>query len=128
MGSSNLYTQVTTSKTPEEIKEGMRTAFRSLGGAMEETPTGFAIKQGAQGVSFAFTADIKADVNLRHVSENRYEVECLVNWKMNALSWICFLIGFFIFGILWIVPILYLFVRPTEAYQQALNRVQTYVG
>jgi hypothetical protein len=127
MGSKTLYSQVVTEKSPDEIKKAMREAFRSLGGTMQETPSGIEIKQGVNGIDFTFAADFTAQVNLRHVKENKYEIECQIQWKLNALSIICLAVGIFVFGILWIVPILYLFIKPEDAYQQALHRVQTYL-
>ena len=127
MASRTLYTQIETEKSLVEVKEAVKTAFRSVGGSIQESSTGMLIKQGVNGVSFAFTADVAAQINVRQVKENRFEVECLINWSMNALSWICLVVGIFIFGILWIVPLLYLFVKPDEAYQQALNRIYTYL-
>lgn len=127
MGSRTLYAQLVTEKPPHEIQEAIKTAFRSVGGIMQETPSGLDIKQGTNGVNFAFTADLWAHVGLRNIRENVYEIECTVQWKMNALSIICLIVGFFIFGILWIVPLLYLFVKPDDAYQQALYRVQTFL-
>jgi hypothetical protein len=127
MGSRNLYEQVVTEKSPDEIKEAIKTAFRSVGGTMQETPSGVEIRQGVNGVSFAFSADFKAQVNLRQVKEKAYEIECAIQWKLNALSIICLVVGFFVFGILWIVPALFLFIRPEDAYGQALHRVQTYL-
>ncbi|HOU24642.1 MAG TPA: hypothetical protein PKW05_11665 [Anaerolineae bacterium] len=128
MGSRNLYLQIDTDKTPEQIKEAMKTAFRTLGGAMHDRPTGLEIRQGTNGVSFGFAADLTASVDLRQVKENRYEIECQLNWKLNGLSIACLVIGIFVFGILWIVPLLYLFFNPESAYQQALHRVQTYLA
>ena len=127
MGSRTLYAQVVTEKSPDEIKEAIKNAFRSVGGTMQETPSGIEIKQGVSGVSFAFSADFTAQVNLRHVKEKVYEIECAIQWKLSALSIICLVVGFFIFGILWIVPVLYLFIKPEDAYQQALHRVQTFL-
>jgi hypothetical protein len=127
MGSRILYSQIVTDKSPDQIKEAIKIAFRSLGGTMLDTPTGIDIKQGTNGVSFGFAADLTASVNLRQVKENRYELECQLAWKLNGLSIACLVIGIFVFGILWIVPILYLFFNPESAYQQALNRVQTYL-
>jgi len=127
MGSTTLYMQVSTEKSPDEIKEAIKTAFNSVGGVVQTTPTGIEIKQGVNGISFAFAASFTAQVNLRHVKEDKYEIECLIQWKLNALSIMCLVVGFFVLGILWIVPILYLFIRPEDAYQQALHRVQTYL-
>ena len=127
MGSRTLYQQIVTERSLEEVKEAVRTSFRSLGGTLIDTPGGISLKQGNQGVQFAFTADLMAYVNVREVKENKYELECQLKWTMNALSIICLVIGIFVFGVLWVVPLLYLFLKPDDAYQQALQRVQTFL-
>jgi hypothetical protein len=127
MGSTTLYMQMNTEKSPEEINAAIRQAFSSVGGTIQTTPTGIEVKQGANGISFAFAADFNAQVDLRHVKEDKYEIQCSIQWKLNALSIICLVVGIFVLGILWIVPILYLFIKPDNAYQQALHRVQTYL-
>lgn len=127
MGSRALYAQVVTEKSPDEIKTAIKNAFRSVGGTMQETPSGIEIRQGVNGVNFAFSADLAAQVNVRHIKEKAYEIECAIQWKMNALSIVCLVVGYFAFGILWIVPILCLFINPENAYQQALHRVQVYL-
>ncbi len=124
MATRTNYVQVTTNKTPEEIRNTTMTAFRALGGAMKETATGFQIVQGAQGVRFAFTAKLSALIAFRQIKPDRYEIECVLQWSPNNLVWICLAIGFFVLGILWVIPVLYLFVNPVEAYQQALHRAQ----
>jgi len=127
MGSRTYFSQLNTAKPIEEVMQAAKSAFRSVGGTMQETPSGLWIRQGTNGVSFAFSADMNAYVNVRQIKEDRYEVECQVRWGLNALSWVCLVVGFFIFGILWIVPLLFLFINPDNAYQQALYRIQTYL-
>jgi hypothetical protein len=127
MGSKTLFTQVASEKSIDDVKVALKQAFQSVGGLMIESPRGIEIKQGVNGVSFAFAADVSAQVNIRQVNDRLYEIECTVSWKMSALSIICLIIGLFMFGILWIVPLLYLFVNPEFSYQQSLQRVQTYV-
>jgi hypothetical protein len=127
MGSRTLFSQIVTEKTPDEVKSAIITAFRSLGGTMENLPNGVTIKQGVNGVNFAFSADFTANIILRELKDKKFDIECSINWKMNMLSWICLIVGIFIFGILWIVPLLYLFIKPDDAYQAALHRVQTFL-
>jgi len=127
MGSKTLFTQVASEKSIDDVKVALKQAFQSVGGLMIESPRGIEINQGVNGVSFAFAADVSAQVNIRQVNDRLYEIECTVSWKMSALSIICLIVGLFMFGILWIVPLLYLFVNPEFSYQQSLQRVQTYV-
>lgn len=96
-----------------------------LGGTMMENAAGVQVTQGTSGVSFAFAANFDAMINIRQSAQNKYEFLGTVNWSPNGLFWACLIIGFFVFGILWIVPILYLFIDPTQAYQQAFFRIQS---
>lgn len=125
MGSKLLFHQFQTEKPEEEIKKAMLMAFRSVGGTLQTTPTGLYILQGNNGVNYSFAADFESIVNLRKVKDDLYEIECVINWKMNTLSWICLIVGFFVFGILWIVPVLYLLINPDMPYQQAMHRTQS---
>lgn len=127
MGSKTLYTEIKTTKPMSEVQDAMRDAFKSLGGTLTETPMGLNIKEGTNGVSFAFSASFDATANLRQINDENYELACSINWSLSVLSVLCLIIGFFVFGILWIVPLLYLFVNPTDAYQQVLNRIQILV-
>ena len=125
MAAKTLYQQVTTSKNLDELKQTAMEAFRSVGGTMQETLDGFQIKQGVNGVNFAFTAKMDANVRLREIKPNeKYEIECLINWSPSVVVWVCLLIGLFVLGALWLVAALYLFINPGEAYMQALNRTQ----
>jgi hypothetical protein len=124
VGTRSLYGQVVTNKSFDEVKKTAASAFMMLGGTLVETPDGFQISNGANGVNFGFTAKFTAWVRIREVKAQHYDLECVINWSPAPIVWICLVVGLFIFGILWLVALLYLFVNPGEAYQQALFRTQ----
>lgn len=124
MARRTIYTQITTDRTFEEIRQVTRSTLRPVGGTMQDTPTGLEIIQGANEIRFAFAAQFTSTVNIRQISGDKYEIECTIEWKPNGLFWICLIVGIFVLGILWIVPLLYLFIDPVPVYQQALDRVQ----
>ena len=125
MGSKTLYYQVSTDRSLEAVQGAVRQSFGLLGGSILPREDGFEVVQGTQGVQFAFTADFSGYVNIVHAEPGKYDIMCTVNWKPNTVFWICLVIGFFVFGILWIIPLLFLFIDPTSAYQQALLRIQS---
>ena len=75
-------------------------------------------------MNFAFTANFTTDVTITPVSDDVYNIACNVNWKMNSLTIACLIIGVFVFGVLWIVPALHLFIDPSNVYNMALMSVQ----
>lgn len=123
MGSKTIFYTFDSDKPIVQVKDAMRRSLSFLGGTLIEQGDGFQLTQGINGVSFAFTANFTAYINLRKSSENKYEILGNVNWSLNTLSWACLIIGIFVLGVLWIVPLLYLFINPTDAYQQALMRI-----
>lgn len=124
MGSKTVYFILDTDKSLEQVRDATQKSLSFLGGAVFQQGDNFQVKQGVNGVNFAFAANFDAVINLRQSGSNKYELLGTINWTPNTLFWACLIIGFFIFGILWIVPILYLFVDPTQAYQQAFLRIQ----
>jgi hypothetical protein len=124
MGNKSLYTQITTNQDQSEIWQAISTALTAVGGRQEPVPGGLKIKEGKLGVNFGFTLETEAVIGLRDLGSNRYEIECHLKWKPASIVWICLIVGFFIFGILWIVGLLYLLAKPSEPYEQALHRVQ----
>lgn len=78
MGSKTLFTQVASEKSIDDVKVALKQAFQSVGELMIESPRGIEIKQGVNGVSFAFAADVSAQVNIRQVNDWLYEIECTV--------------------------------------------------
>ncbi len=125
MGSKTVFYTLDTDKPAEQVREALKKSFLLLGGTLLEQGDGIQIKQGTSGVSFAFAANFNAFISMRQTSPNKYEFFGTINWSPNGLFWACLIIGFFIFGILWIVPLLYLFIDPSTAYQQALFRTQS---
>lgn len=127
MGSKTLFFQVETSEPIEKIQDAAVRAFMPLGGQINKIGNDLQISQGKEGVQFGFSADFDATVIIRETSQQKYELLCTVNWKMNTLSIICLVVGFFIFGILWIIPILSLFVDPTSSYNMALYSIPNFL-
>ena len=123
MGSKILFQQVVCENSFDEVKEATIQALSILGGQINRIGNGFQVDQGKNGVQFGFAADISATVNIIESAPSKFDITCSLNWKMNNLSIICLIVGIFVFGILWIVPLLYLFVDPGQAYQAALNSI-----
>ena len=124
MSSKSLYAQITTNQDQSGIWQAISTALTAVGGRQEPVPGGLKIKEGKLGVNFGFTLETEAVIGLRDLGSNRYEIECHLKWKPASIVWICLVVGFFVFGILWIVGLLYLLAKPGEPYEQALHRVQ----
>ena len=89
---------------------------------------GFIIVSGIQGVNFGSTANIRATISIKALKAGHYRIECIIDWSPSAVVWICLIVGIFVFGILWLVALLYLFVNPDAPYQLALDRIQGEVG
>ena len=124
MGSKTVFYTLETDKPLSQVKEATKNSLMFLGGTLFEQGDGFQIKQGANGVNFAFAANLDAFVSVRQSAANKFDFFGTVNWSPNTLFWACLIIGVFVFGILWIIPLLYLFIDPSTAYQQALFRIQ----
>ena len=128
MGSKTVFHTLETDKSLPQVREALMRSLMFLGGTLTGQGDGFQVMQGVNGTSLAFTAKMEAFVNVRQSAPNKYEFFGTLNWSPNGLVWACLIIGFFVFGILWIVPLLYQFVNPVQAYQQALFRVQGMLG
>jgi hypothetical protein len=126
---STIHQRLITDKAPDEIKEAIKLSFQSLGGTIEDTPSGIMIRNGKNGVQFGYAADFTAYVNLYHskIREEEYDIECFITWGPNATTLVCAIVGIFTALFLWIVPITYMFITPDVTYMQALQRVQTYL-
>ena len=127
MGSSTVMHSINSEASLKDIRDATRKSMLFLGGTLVEYGEGFQLKGGNNGVNFAFSADLEALINVRESSPNKFDILATINWKPNGLFWACLIIGFFVFGILWIVPLLYIFIDPTQAYQQMLFRIQSLV-
>ena len=124
MGSKTVAVIIDSEKPYEQVKSAVRSSLSYLGGSVQENGDQFLVTQGTNNVNFAFNANFKAMINIRQVAPTRYEVFGTINWSPNGLFWVCFIVGFFLFGILWIDNLLYLFIDPTNAYTQALSHAQ----
>ncbi len=127
-GKKTIFFTLESNKSLDQVREATKKSLMLLGGTIFEQSDGFQIKQGVNGVNFAFTANVEAFVSVRETAPNKYELFGSINWSPNALFWVCLVVGFFVFGILWIIPLLYVFVDPMPAYQQTLYRVQNILG
>jgi hypothetical protein len=128
MGSKTVFYQFQTTKSLSEVQDATSRALIPLGGQITRYGTGFQINQGKNGVQFSFSADFDAVVNITQQSQDKYEIICNIHWKMNALSILCLIIGLFVFGILWVIPLLSLFIDPSQAYQNALFAIPNILG
>lgn len=124
MGNKTVFYTLETDKSLPQVREAAKKSLMFLGGTLFEQGDGFQVKQGTNGVNFAFAANVEAFVNVRQSASNKYEFFGTINWSPNTLFWVCLIVGIFVFGMLWIVPLLYLFIDPSQAYQQALFRIQ----
>jgi hypothetical protein len=127
MGSKTVFHLIETKKTLSDVKQATKQACSFLGGTIYERGDGFEINQGVNGVNFAFSANLKAYININQTDPEKYQIIGTINWNPNGVFWACLIIGFFVFGILWIIPLLYLFIDPTSAYQQALFRIPNFL-
>lgn len=127
MGNKTVFYQVDSDKSLEEVKVATQKALSMMGGMILDRGDGFQINQANKNINFSFTADFETFVSIRESKPGKYDILVSASWKPNALFWICLIVGFFIFGILWIVPLLYLFIDPTSAYQQALFTVNNFL-
>jgi len=128
MGSTTVMHSINTEASLQDIRDATKKSLLFLGGTLSEYGEGFQLKGGNNGVNFAFTADIDALVNIKENSPSKFDIIATINWKPNGAFWACLIIGFFVFGILWIIPFLYIFVDPSQAYQQMLFRIQSLVN
>lgn len=124
MGSKIVLTQINTTRSIEEVRTAVARSLMLLGGTVMNFGENIQVTQGVNGVNFAFAAKFEALINIRQAREGIYEVVANINWGPNSVFWICLIFGFFVFGTLWIVPLLYLFIDPSTAYQQTLYQVQ----
>lgn len=123
MGSKTVFYQFDSPHTLEEVQDAAMRAFLPLGGQVIKMGNGLSIKDAKEGVQFGFTADFDATLNINQTKQDHYELICSINWKMNTLAIACLVIGIFVFGILWIIPALFLFIDPSSLYQQTLVNI-----
>jgi hypothetical protein len=123
MGTKILYQQINTTKSVEEIKSALKKAFQPLEGTLMGTSHGVTVIQGKKGLPYGFTADLRAETQIRQIAANRFEIECDLTTHLNTLGWICVILGPLGGGLPWIIPLLYLFVKPEKVYQPSLDQV-----
>jgi len=123
--SKNVYVGFTTDRDREEVKDATKKMLYSLGGNIRETRHGFEIEEGTRGVNFAFAANFHAIINIKEKKPGSFEIGATINYKPSMLTWVCFVIGWFFLWFIWIVPLAYFFINPTQAYQQALSHIET---
>lgn len=129
MGSKILFNVINSDRSAEEIVAAIQKSAMLLGGqVIRLNDTTLRIVNGKEGVQFGFSADFEATININPKPENRYEVISNVSWKMNTLSWVCFIVGFFVFGILWIIPLLHLFIDPSKNYNNIIFMAANQIG
>lgn len=127
MGSKTLFFQFNAPNTLDQVQEAANKAFIPLGGQITKLGNGLRIVQGKEGVQFAFTADFDATLTINQTKDDQFDMICAVNWKMNSLSIACLIIGIFVFGILWVIPALSLFIDPSSRYNQAMYSVPSFL-
>ena len=127
MGSKMVIHQIESKKTIEEITSAATKALSPLGGQINPLGNGLQIIQGKNNVQFGFAADFDAMLLINQTGPDKYTLNCTINWKMSAATIACLIIGFFVFGILWIVPLIFLFIDPSQQYQTALMSITSYL-
>lgn len=127
MGSKLVFYQLETDKSMDEVKQAAVRAFTMLGGQVKPFGAGLQIIEGKNGVQFGFAADFDALFTINESKPGKYDLSCAVNWKMNTTTIICLVVGIFVFGILWIIPLLYLFIDPSQVYQTTLMSIKSYL-
>jgi hypothetical protein len=125
MGSKVLFTQVHTSASLEQVVDTLAQTVTPLGGTVAKLNDTLQINGGKEGVQFGFAADFDSQTIVQKTAADTYNITMNIHWKMNTLTIICLIVGFFVFGILWIIPLLYLFIDPTTAYNNSLILLQS---
>lgn len=123
MGSKTVFFQLSSPYSLEKVQDAAYRAFIPLGGQIIKLGNGLSIKDGKEGVQFGFTADFDATLTINQPKPEQFELVCIINWKMNTLTIASLVIGIFVFGILWIIPLLHLFIDPSSLYQQAMHNI-----
>ncbi|MBE3139236.1 MAG: hypothetical protein IMZ53_01490 [Thermoplasmata archaeon] len=123
MGTRYLSVYIDTAKTHDQLTYDAAQIFRSLGGPIYKTPTGFQVVNGKVGVSMSFVANLTANVVVQKLKENKYEIQVFLHWTWGAFIWIAVIMGILTGGISLLAVLLYLFFDPSPVYQQMLFRV-----
>ena len=121
MGSKIVIHQIESKKSMNDVRNAAIKAFTPLGGQISPLEDGLQIVQGKNNIQFGFAADFDAILNIVETKPEKFALNCTVNWKMSGTTIACLVIGFFVFGILWIVPLLYLFIDPKPSISKCFN-------
>jgi hypothetical protein len=125
MPTKSVFAEVQTTRSLEEVTDAVALEMRKLGGQVITRNSAIEVIDGTSGVDFAFVAKFQANVYVapNKKKDDTYNIDCQIRYSPNAVFWICLILGLCTF-FAWIVNLLYLFINPVTAYQQALNRVQ----
>lgn len=126
MGIKTVFTQVTTTKSLDDVTDAVVIAMRRLGGQVIPRNNTIEVIDGSSGVDYAFVAKLHATVcvSQNKKKDNTYDIDCQIRYSPNSVFWICLVAGFCLFAITWVGCILYFCINPVPAYQQALDRVR----
>lgn len=127
MGTKTVMYSINTQRSLPEVKQALIRALMPLGGVVTDMGEYVQIKEGKNNVNFGFTANFDAMVNIRQSAPDRYDFFGTINWNPSTIFWVCLVLGFILFGIAWIVNLLYFFIDPTAVYQQALYQTQSFL-
>lgn len=127
MGNKTVFYTFESDHPLPKVREAVQKSLILLGGMVMDQGDGFEVRQAINGVNFAFAANFSAYVNIKHSAPNKYELLCNINWSPNGVFWVCLIAGLFLF-VPWIVNLFYLFIDPTQVYQQALFRAQSFLS
>jgi len=127
MGTKELYSELISNKSFEEVQEAVRKSFQIVGGEMQDSENGILIMGGTRQVKKAFsTMKFSATVDISSVSEGKYDLKCTINWFPHWFHFLMFVWGF-VSVVTWIYNALYFFVDPTPVYQRALDRIEFFL-
>lgn len=125
MSVKNVFAQVKTSQSLEDVVDAVSLAMRRMGGRVDSRDAAVEVFDGTAGVTFAFMAKFHASIRVSKSKkkENVYDIDCQVRYSPNGIFWVCLISGFCLL-LPWVGNVLYVFMDPAVSYQQALDRVQ----
>ena len=126
MGSKVLNVYVESNKPFKQLKDDCARMYKTLGGQIFETPTGFYILNGAYGTSFSFVANLFANCSIRQIKENSYDIQINLDWKWGTFMWFALVFGIIAGGFPLLLLIFYLFYDPAPAYNRVLYQIVNY--
>lgn len=113
---------VKTSKSLAEVSEATVQALKRLGGAVSASGDSTVnVEGGTNLITMGFLANFSARVEIRP-KDDRYILDATITQSPSSIFWICLFGGFcIIFS--WVFNLAYLTIKPSVAYQMALDRV-----